>query len=205
MSGKPQSQSKLHNLPTPLTRFIGREHELVAVGRMLRQYRLLTLTGTGGSGKTRLALHAAVDEVAHFPAGVWLVDLAPLTRSELLAERVAQVLGATDTSGRPVDDGLCDTLRAQCLLLILDNCEHLVPTAPPQGTGPLLSRCPPAQPGGRGPPPRSRSELAVRPSSRCRRPPSLTHPTRPTPNASSALTPFACLSSGPPPQTAHSG
>src|SRR5262249_17480294 len=141
MSREPQSQSHLHNLPTPLTRFIGREHELVAVGHMLRQYRLLTLTGTGGSGKTRLALHAAADEVAHFPAGVWLVGLAPLTRSELLAERVAQVLGVTDTSGRPVDDALCNTLRARCLLLILDNCEHLV-AASAELIALLLAHCP---------------------------------------------------------------
>jgi predicted ATPase/DNA-binding CsgD family transcriptional regulator len=123
MSAEPQSHR--HNLPTPLTSFIGREVELVAVGRMLQEYRLLTLTGAGGSGKTRLALHAAADEVTHFPAGVWFVDLAPLTRPELVAERIAQALGVTDISGRPVADVLCDALRDRRLLLVLDNCEHL--------------------------------------------------------------------------------
>jgi non-specific serine/threonine protein kinase len=123
MSGEPQSH--LHNLPVPLTSFVGREHELVVVVQLLQERRLLTLTGAGGSGKTRLALRAAADMVADFPDGIWFVDLAPLTRSDLLAERVAQTLGVTDTTSRTVDDTLCDALRARQLLLVLDNCEHL--------------------------------------------------------------------------------
>src|SRR5262249_36787443 len=111
------SQSYLHNLPTALTSFVGREQELAAVRRLLRKCHLLTLTGAGGSGKTRLALHAAADMLADFPAGVRLVDLAPLSHAELLAERVAQVLDVADTSARPMVDVLCDTLRARQLLL----------------------------------------------------------------------------------------
>jgi predicted ATPase/DNA-binding CsgD family transcriptional regulator len=139
MSAEPQSHR--HNLPTPLTSFIGREVELVAVDRMLQEYRLLTLTGAGGSGKTRLALHAAADEVTHFPAGVWFVDLAPLTRPELVAERIAQALGVTDTSGRAVADVLCDALRDRRLLLVLDNCEHLA-AACARLVALMLAQCP---------------------------------------------------------------
>lgn len=139
MSVEPRNQ--LHNLPAPLTSFVGREHELALVGRKLREYRLVTLTGAGGSGKTRLALHAAARELEHFPAGVWLVDLAPLTRPELLAERVAQALGITDTSGRPSTEVLLDALRARRLLLLLDNCEHLV-TACARLVALLLGGCP---------------------------------------------------------------
>jgi predicted ATPase/DNA-binding CsgD family transcriptional regulator len=141
MSEEPQSQIHHHNLPTPLTTFVGREHELVVVGRLLQEYRLLTLIGAGGSGKTRLALQVAADEAAHFPAGVWLVDLAPLTRSELVAEQVAQALGVTDTSGRSMADVLCDAFQARRLLLILDNCEHLA-AASAQLVTLLLMHCP---------------------------------------------------------------
>lgn len=139
MSVVPRNQ--LHNLPAPLTSFVGREHELALIGRKLRESRLVTLTGAGGGGKTRLALHAAARELDRFPAGVWLVDLAPLSRPELLAERVAQALGITDTSGRPSTEVLRDVLHARHLLLLLDNCEHLV-TACAHLVALLLGSCP---------------------------------------------------------------
>src|SRR5215471_3290464 len=92
-----EQQGRRHNLPSPLTSLVGREAELATIGSMLRQYRLVTLTGAGGSGKTRLALQASTNALPHFLAGAWLVDLAPLARSELLTERVAQVLGISET------------------------------------------------------------------------------------------------------------
>ncbi len=116
----------LHNLPAARTSFIGREHELVEVKRELAMTRLLTLTGAGGSGKTRLALEVGKDLVGAYPDGVWLVELAPLSEGELVPQSVATVLGVRERPAQSLTDALAEHLRTKDLLLVLDNCEHLV-------------------------------------------------------------------------------
>jgi predicted ATPase/class 3 adenylate cyclase len=117
-----------HNLPMQLTSFIGREHELAEVKRLLSNTRLLTLTGPGGTGKTRLALQLAAEvlEAKQFPEGVWLTELAPLADVTLVAQTIASTLGVREQPGRTLLDVLADYVRAKNLLLILDNCEHLI-------------------------------------------------------------------------------
>jgi predicted ATPase/DNA-binding SARP family transcriptional activator len=115
-----------HNLPAPKTSFVGREHEMVEIKRALAMTRLLTLTGAGGSGKTRLALEIARDLVGGYPDGVWLVELAALSEGELVPQAVAGALGVQEQRGRPLTDTLVETLRAKRILLVLDNCEHLI-------------------------------------------------------------------------------
>ena len=118
-----------HNLPTRRTSFVGRERELVEVKRDLSMTRLLTLTGAGGSGKTRLALEAARDLVGIYPHGVWFVDLAPLMEEDLVPQEVAGTLEVPEVPGQPLADTLADALGEKELLLIVDNCEHLVEAA----------------------------------------------------------------------------
>ncbi|HLJ61564.1 MAG TPA: tetratricopeptide repeat protein [bacterium] len=115
-----------HNLPRQLDSFVGRARELAEVKRLLSTTGLLTLTGAGGCGKTRLALQLARDVLADHADGVWLVELAALTEPELVPHAVAHVLGVREDSDRPLIDTLVDHLRARRLLLILDNCEHLI-------------------------------------------------------------------------------
>jgi predicted ATPase/class 3 adenylate cyclase len=117
-----------HNLPIQLTSFVGRERELAELKALLMETRLLTLTGPGGTGKTRLALRLAVEELEAFTAGVWLAELAPLADPSLVPYTVAKTLGVREQPGRPILDVLCDYLRAKSMLLVLDNCEHLIDT-----------------------------------------------------------------------------
>ncbi|MFC9679934.1 BTAD domain-containing putative transcriptional regulator [Streptomyces sp. NPDC056948] len=113
-------------LPAETTSFVGRERELDHVADLLTRTRLVTLTGVGGVGKTRLALRAATRSAHAFPDGVWLADLAPLTDPGLLDRTVAESLGLRNHSSRPVADAVTEHLRDRRLLLVLDNCEHLV-------------------------------------------------------------------------------
>jgi predicted ATPase/class 3 adenylate cyclase len=115
-----------HNLPLQLTSFVGRAAEMAEVTRLLATTRLLTLTGTGGCGKTRLALQVAADQVDASPDGVWLVELAPLAEPDLVAQAVATVLGVREQPGQPILTTLVAWLKAKRLLLVLDNCEHLL-------------------------------------------------------------------------------
>lgn len=114
------------SLPAELTSFIGRRHEASEVRRLLSQTRLLTLTGPGGVGKTRLALHVAYQVRKTFPHGVWLVDLAALQEPRLLANAVVGSLRIRDESTRKPQDVLKAYLADKSLLLLLDNCEHLL-------------------------------------------------------------------------------
>ena len=113
-------------LPVPLSSFVGRERELGAVVALLGAHRLVTLTGPGGVGKTRLALRAAADARAAAPDGVWLAELAALADPALVPQAVAAALGVREAPGRPLLATLTDALRPRRLLLVLDNCEHLV-------------------------------------------------------------------------------
>jgi len=114
------------NLPVALTTFVGRCQDLAEVRRRLRSTRLLTLTGAGGVGKTRLALEVAAASATDFADGVWLVDLAPVRDSAAAANAVAAALGVPDVGTRPVLDQLAVFLARRGPLIVLDNCEHLV-------------------------------------------------------------------------------
>jgi predicted ATPase/class 3 adenylate cyclase len=115
-----------HNLPVQLTSFIGRAKEMADVKRLLSTTRLLTLTGAGGAGKTRLSMQAAAEVIDLYQNGVMLVELAPLAEPALVAQMVASTLNITELPGRPLLDSLIDHLRDKEMLLLLDNCEHLV-------------------------------------------------------------------------------
>jgi predicted ATPase/class 3 adenylate cyclase len=117
-----------HNLPIQLTSFIGRERELAELTPLLLAHRLLTLTGPGGAGKTRLSLSLAADVLEQFADGVWHVELAPLADPTMVPQTVAAVLGVREQPGSPLLDVLCGYLRPKTLLLVLDNCEHLIAT-----------------------------------------------------------------------------
>jgi predicted ATPase/transcriptional regulator with XRE-family HTH domain len=114
------------NLPVPLTSFVGRERELHEIAGLLESSRLLTLTGPGGVGKTRLALEVARSQLPHQPGGVWWVDLAPLTDPTQVLQTVGTALGVRPERGRPMSASLADALQAESVLLVLDNGEHVV-------------------------------------------------------------------------------
>jgi len=115
-----------HSLPLQLTSFVGREREMDEIKRLLPVTHLLTLTGIGGTGKTRLAQQVSADLVDEFPGGVWSIELAPLSDPALVPQAVASVLGVREQLDRSLSDLLVDHLREKHLLLILDNCEHVV-------------------------------------------------------------------------------
>jgi predicted ATPase/DNA-binding SARP family transcriptional activator len=127
--------------PVQLTPFVGRERELAAVGELLEASRLLTLTGSGGSGKTRLAVEAAARFGPALPDGVAWVDLGSLPEPMLLARHVADALGLRDADTGGAEAALGEALRGRAMLLVLDNCEHLVDACAVLVEG-LLRRCP---------------------------------------------------------------
>ena len=116
-----------HNLPHLLTSFIGREQEIVKLKALVTANRLVTLTGAGGAGKTRLALELAAQSLDAFPDGVWLVELAALADAQLAPKAVAQALGVNEHPSKPVIEVLNDYLASKRALLVLDNAEHLLP------------------------------------------------------------------------------
>jgi non-specific serine/threonine protein kinase len=130
-----------NNLPLPLTSFVGRMREIAEVREILGAACLLTLVGAGGAGKTRLALEAAAGLLAEYPEGAWLVELAALADPSLVPQTVATVLGVREAPGRALAESLTDHLRPKTLLLVLDNCEHLV-AACAQLAEALLHACP---------------------------------------------------------------
>lgn len=115
-----------NNLPQQVSSFIGRECELADGRRLLGGARLLTLLGAGGLGKTRLALQLAADALDDFADGVWLVELAPVAEPALVAQAVAAVLGVKETAGRPMLEALVQHAGGRQMLIVLDNCEHLL-------------------------------------------------------------------------------
>jgi predicted ATPase/DNA-binding CsgD family transcriptional regulator len=140
MTGR-ASGSRLGNLPAELTSFVGRRRELTELKRLLSTTRLLTLTGAGGAGKTRLALRAAAELARGFPDGAWLVSLAPIDDPLLLTQAVFDALGLQDVSARWSLSALSDYLQGKRLLLVLDNCEHLLDAAAGLAWA-LLRSCP---------------------------------------------------------------
>src|SRR6202049_3995245 len=117
-----------NNLPIQPSSFRGREVELEEVKSLLSQHKLVTLFGSGGVGKTRLALQVGAEVLDRYPDGVWFADLAPITDRELVASVIAKVLGVSQVQGRRVDEAIPQWLKHKKLLLILDNCEHLLET-----------------------------------------------------------------------------
>src|SRR5918998_2445098 len=130
-----------HNLPSEFSSFVGREKELAEVKRLLEYNRFLTLTGSGGCGKTRLALAAARELVERFEDGVWLVELASLSDLALLPQAVASTLGVREQPGRSLIETLSDYLGSKKVLLVLDNCEHLIEACAELAEA-LLHSCP---------------------------------------------------------------
>jgi predicted ATPase/DNA-binding CsgD family transcriptional regulator len=130
-----------NNLPAELSSFVGREPQLAELRRLLRRSRLITLTGPGGAGKTRLALHLAADILNHYPDGVWLVELASLADARLLDQTVATACRITEKSQRPHVEALVEGLATRKVLLVLDGCEHMVDFCADL-TSRLLRSCP---------------------------------------------------------------
>ena len=135
-----------HNLPIQLTSFIGREAEIARIKQLLTAdaHRLVTLTGSGGTGKTRLALQVATDLLEAFKDGIWLVELAPLADPALVPQTVAAAVGARETPGKAITTVLIEYLRSRQVLLLLDNCEHVV-EASARLVAALLQACPRVQ------------------------------------------------------------
>lgn len=153
LTGAPSREALLTNVPTPLTSFVGRQREVEEIKRLLDpsglgdpkglSTRLLTLTGAGGCGKTRLAIQVATD-LAHanlYKHGVWWVELAALSNPALVPKQVAQVFGLPESPDVPITTVLTNYLHSKELLLVLDNCEHLI-EACAQLAETLLSACP---------------------------------------------------------------
>jgi predicted ATPase/DNA-binding SARP family transcriptional activator/DNA-binding CsgD family transcriptional regulator len=137
----PERGDGRHNLPLARTSFVGREREILEVKRLLAMTLLLTLTGVGGSGKTRLALRVASDLAGAYPDGAWLVELAPLSEPELVPQAVARALKVREQPNRPLLETLKEDLRAKKMLLVVDNCEHLI-EAVAHLVDALLGTCP---------------------------------------------------------------
>jgi predicted ATPase/class 3 adenylate cyclase len=118
-----------NNLPLQLTSFIGRDNEIERVAGLLEGHRLVTLVGTGGVGKTRLALQVGADVLDHYEDGVWFVELAPLSDGTLILNEIAQLFGVQAAGNRSLLDALVAALRPKHAMLVIDNCEHLVDPA----------------------------------------------------------------------------
>lgn len=132
------------NLSVPLSSFVGRTDEIASLGAEIRAQRLLTITGSGGCGKTRLALEVAWAELDGSSDGVWWVELAPIGDPERVAAELAQVIGLREEFGRPIGDTLAEGLREFDGLVVLDNCEHVLGGVRPLADQ-LLRRCPTLQ------------------------------------------------------------
>jgi predicted ATPase/DNA-binding SARP family transcriptional activator len=129
------------NLPAATTSFVGRTHELRAVTSHLSQHRLVTLTGAGGTGKTRLSIECATRLASGYSDGTWIVELAGISDPELVPAALAGALGVADVPDVDLLDGLCRHLAGRSALLVVDNCEHLVDAAA-QAVDTLLRSCP---------------------------------------------------------------
>jgi predicted ATPase/class 3 adenylate cyclase len=117
-----------HNLPAQLTSFVGREKEIAEAQKLLASTRILTFIGPGGTGKTRLCLQVAVEQLSEFKDGVWLIELAQLMDSKYVLSTIASTFHLRELQGAPLIDTVTDYLRGKQLLLVLDNCEHLIET-----------------------------------------------------------------------------
>ena len=133
--------SPRHNLPLELSSFVGRKRERAELHGLLDKHRLVTLTGTAGCGKTRLALRVAAERVVRYPLGVWFVDLAALHDEMLVASAIAGALGSREQARRSFMDTIAARLAGGEALIVLDNCEHLIRSCA-RVADELLRRCP---------------------------------------------------------------
>lgn len=147
-AGGKTREGLITNLPIPLTGLVGRKQELAQIGSLLSgatatrpTTRLLTLTGAGGSGKTRLAIQAGMDLLQGYKDGVWWVDMAPLFDEKIVPHAVAKALGVRERPNQPIVETLQSHLQSKQLLLLLDNCEHLLGACAELAQG-LLTTCP---------------------------------------------------------------
>ncbi|MEE9461943.1 MAG: NB-ARC domain-containing protein, partial [Bacteroidales bacterium] len=115
-----------HNLPVQLTSFTGREKEMQVIRQLIREHRIVSLTGAGGCGKTRLACEVVAQLVQDYKDGVWFVDLAPITSEDLVVKEITEVLKIVEVPNQPIIDTLIEKIKNKNLLIILDNCEHLI-------------------------------------------------------------------------------
>jgi predicted ATPase/class 3 adenylate cyclase len=115
-----------NNLPVQSTSFVGREQDIADVIELLERHRLLTLVGSGGVGKTRLAVHVGGELLDRYPDGVWFVDLAPISDPELVSSVTGQALGMSQQQGQRVDEAIAQWLKRKKLLIVFDNCEHVL-------------------------------------------------------------------------------
>ncbi len=130
-----------NNLPVQTTSFVGREQDVEQIKSLLSTAHAITLTGIGGTGKTRLSLQVAADLIEQYADGVWFVELAPLTEPSLVASTIGEVLEISEVPGQAMLDTLSDALAQKQLLLVLDNCEHLLDTSAEVAAA-LLKACP---------------------------------------------------------------
>jgi predicted ATPase/DNA-binding CsgD family transcriptional regulator len=130
-----------HNLPRQITRFIGRETQVHQVKAFLQESPLVTLTGSGGVGKSRLSIQVAGEVLGNYADGVWFVELAPIMNPSLLPQAIARTLGLVEEAERSINEVLTAYLRQKHVLLVLDNCEHLLDACARLVDG-LLSNCP---------------------------------------------------------------
>lgn len=115
-----------HNLPVQLTTFIGRKNEMQTINDLIGVHRIVTLTGSGGCGKTRLACELAEKLVPDYKDGVWFVDLSPITNVDLVAKGITEALTITELPNQQITDTLIENIKDQELLILLDNCEHVI-------------------------------------------------------------------------------
>jgi predicted ATPase len=123
-----ESSVLMHNFPVQTTSFIGREKEIGAIISLIKKHRIVILTGTGGCGKTRLACEAVANLVKDYPDGIWFVDLAPVEAEEHVVKQLMTTLGLSEIPGREIMEIIIDRIRDKKLLILLDNCEHLLIT-----------------------------------------------------------------------------
>ncbi|MGH2748318.1 MAG: AfsR/SARP family transcriptional regulator [Actinomycetota bacterium] len=137
----PRSHPSPNNLPAPVTSFVGRTREIEAVTALLEKHRLVTLTGPGGCGKSRLALEAAIGALATGSDGAWLVELEPMTDAELVAHAIFATLGLKEEVGRDPLGMIADAIADSSVLLVIDNCEHVIESCAAVAET-LLKSCP---------------------------------------------------------------
>src|SRR5919204_4520148 len=140
-TGSSRTASAEHNLPAPLTSLLGRARELAGIGEGLRRTRLVTVTGPGGVGKTRLAVELARGQIRRRADGVWLVDLTTGPEVPDVAHETARALGLRSTSGEKATAALQGYLASRDVLLVLDNCEHVIDLSAELANA-VLTTCP---------------------------------------------------------------